>query len=69
MYNNMCPCGQVVRRLICNQKIPSSNLGGGFLALAQLAERWTVIVFCGYPQVAGSIPASEIFLLCKRIIH
>lgn len=41
----MCPCGQVVRRLICNQKIPSSNLGGGFLALAQLAERWTVIVF------------------------
>ena len=58
----MCPCGPVVRRLICNQKIPSSNLGKGFfLALAQLAERWTVIVFCGYPQVAGSIPASEIF--------
>ena len=29
--------------------------------LAQLVERWTVTVFlCGYPQVAGSIPANRI---------
>ena len=37
--------GQVVRRQSCKLKIPSSTLGEGFfLALAQLAERWTVIV-------------------------
>ena len=28
----LCLHGQVVRRLTCNQKIPSSNLGEGYLS-------------------------------------
>ncbi len=32
--------------------------------LAQLVERWTVnVIFCGYPQVAGSIPANRMNLI------